>query len=157
MIMTGFLRNRLVLFFTLTLYTLVLTAALLYFRFPAEKFNLFCQFGLEQLLPGTHCTIERLTYRFPLSLAAKEISCSSREGEEKELFTIDQATLTPLLTPPGSRFRVALSAWDGKHTFTLFLDRANREFSLKDIYVSGLNLARLPLLRQAFTREITAA
>lgn len=153
----NFLRNRLVLSCSLILYTLLLTAALLYFRFPAEKLKLSCQLRLEQLLSVNHCTIGQLSYHFPFSMVANEIQFSSRTGEGGQLVTVDQAILTPALTSPKSRFLVTLNACGGKHDFALILNRTENEFTLKDIRLRDLDLAQLPFLRQATAREITGS
>lgn len=153
--MMNFLQNKFILFISLTLYTLVLTATLLYFRFPEEKLKLSCQRSLEQLVSGSHCAIGQLSYHFPFNLVAKEITFSSSNEKESKLFTIDQATLTPTLSSPRSRFLISLNAWGGKHDFTLLLNRADGEFTLNDIHLSELDLSQLPFLHQVTAREIT--
>ncbi|MBU1140068.1 MAG: type II secretion system protein GspN [Proteobacteria bacterium] len=150
----NFFRNKVILFFSLILYTLLLTATLLYIRFPAEKLKISCQYRLEQLLPRTHCSIGQLSYRFPFSLVAKKLQISSSVGEGTPLITIDQASITPVLASPKSRFLVTLSACGGNHDFTLILNRTDHEFSLKDIRITELDLSKLPFLHQATAREI---
>lgn len=44
-------QNKLVLLCSLLLYTLFLTATLLYIRFPAEEFKYCCQTKMELLFP----------------------------------------------------------------------------------------------------------
>lgn len=153
--MMNFFSNRLFLFTSLIIYTLLLSTTLLYFRFPAEKLKLSCQYGLEQLLSVKHCSINQISYRFPFSMVASEITFSNMEGEGKQLFTIDQATLTPTLTAPTSGFLVTLNACSGKHDFTLLLNRTDKEFNLKDIHLTDLDLSQLPFLSQTTTRKIS--
>jgi type II secretion system protein N len=150
-------RNRVVLCGSLILYTLLLATGLLYFRFPAEKLKLSCQFKLEQLLSVNHSTIGQLRYHFPFGMVANKIQFSSRTGEGGQLVTIDQAILTPALTSPRSRFLVTLNAGGGKHDFTLILNRTEDEFTLKDVHLRDLDLSQVPFLSQATTREITGS
>ena len=153
--MMTFFRNRLVLLSSLLLYTLLLTATLLYFRFPTEKLKIACQAKLEQLLPATRCSITRLSYSFPLTLTAEKIKFSSREAKGRELFTIHQANVSPKLLSPKSHFHVILNGYGGENSFTLLLNRTQHEFTLKDIHLKDLDLARIPFLGQATKREIT--
>jgi type II secretion system protein N len=136
-------------------YTLILTAILLYFRFPAEKFRLFCESGLEQLLPGTECSINRIHYSFPFSLAADTIKFSSNKSKKQELFTIEQAYISPNISALKSQFQVKLNAFAGVHTFSLVLGPDEKEFTLRDIQLRDLDPSRIPFLGEATKRKIT--
>lgn len=141
-------------FLSLLLYTFVLTAALLYFRFPAEKFKLFCESNLSQLLPGTECSIKRIHYSFPFQLAAETITFSSNTSGKEELFTIDQAYISPNISAPTSEFQVKLSAFAGIHSFSLVLGPDEKEFTLQDIQLKNLDPSLIPFLGRATKREI---
>jgi type II secretion system protein N len=150
-------RNRIVLFCGLPLYTLLLTAALLYFRFPAEEFRLFFQAKLEQVLPGTQCSVENLSYRFPLSVKVTQMDFSTMQGEKTILCTVDQAIISPQLSSPKSHFLIDITAWNGDHSFSLLLNQEEQLFTMEDIQLHKLDLARLPFLQQTFGREITGS
>jgi type II secretion system protein N len=150
-------RNRPFLFLGLILYTLLVTASLLYFRFPAEKFKLFCQTELEQLLPGTSCTIAELSYKFPLRVEAGEIKVNDRLGKKEILCTIDQTTIRPKLKALKPHFHVTIEAGGGKHEFSLLLQQNAKKFSMEDIQLSNLDLASMPFIHKTFGRKITGS
>lgn len=143
--------------FSLLFYTLILTAALLYFRFPAEKFKIFCESNLSQLLPGTECNINKIHYSFPFSLAAETIQFSSKDSKKLELFTIEQAFISPNISALKSQFQVRLNAFAGVHTFSLILGPDEKEFTLQDIQLKDLDPSRIPFLGQATNRKITGS
>jgi len=146
------------LFFTgLVIYGLLLTAALLYFRFPAEKFKTFCQTQVEQLLPDTRCSISKIRYKLPFSFEIIDIDLSSRQKKEQKLLTVDRLIVSPKMTAPKSKFRVKLAACDGRHDFSLHIDQAEKKASFKNIRLANLDLAKLPFLSQAFGRKITGS
>jgi len=150
-------RNRPFLFCGLILYTLLLTAALLYFRFPTDDFKVFCQNKLSQLLPETQCTIGDFRYKFPLGMEVENIHFKDKQKTEQILFTIDQAVIRPKLTSALSQFHVNLTAYDGKHDFSVLVNKSEQTFDLNDIHLSQLNLAEIPFLGQTFKREITGS
>lgn len=150
-------KNRPLLFCSLILYTLLLTAALLYLRFPAEDFKHFCQSRLEQLLPGTRCTINEFRYVFPLGMEIESISFTEKQGNDQPLFAIDRALIQPKLFFPISQFHVALTAYDGEHDFSIFINKAEQTYSADNIRLAHLNLEKIPLLRKTFNREITGS
>ncbi|MCF8055900.1 MAG: type II secretion system protein GspN [Desulfocapsa sp.] len=150
-------KNRALLFCSLLIYTLSLTAALLYFRFPAEEVKLFFQTKMEQLLPRTQCSVAKMSYRFPLSVTINEMDFKSRQGKKESLCTIDQVTISPQLSSLTSHFHVDINAWDGEHSFSLVLQQAEKKFTMEDIQLHGLDLAKVPFLQQTFGREITGS
>ena len=62
------------------LYAVLLTAVLLYVRFPAEKFKQYCVGQIENLVPESTCTIKHIGYRFPLS--ADFVFCDAQSGDK---------------------------------------------------------------------------
>jgi len=150
-------KNRPLLFCSLIVYTLLLTTVLLYLRFPAENFKLFCQIKLEQLLPRTQCSIGALRYRFPMSMEMDTITFKDKQRTKQTLCTIDQVTIRPELTAPGSRFQVDLKAYGGEHDFSISIKKSKQTVTLNDIHLAHLDLAKIPFLRQTFRREITGS
>lgn len=150
-------KNRPLLFCSLILYTFLLTAALLYYRFPAEDFKLFCQNKLSQLLPETQCTIADFRYKFPLGMELQKIHFKDKQKTSQILFTVDQALIRPKQLSSLSQFHVAFTAYDGKHDFSVLINKSEQTFSLENIRLSHLNLAKMPFLREAFNREITGS
>ena len=67
-------------------YGVLLTAVLLYVRFPAERFKEFCEKRIEHLLPGSSCNIDNVVYRFPLSTVLETIVISRVvDGQETDM------------------------------------------------------------------------
>ncbi|HID69094.1 MAG TPA: type II secretion system protein GspN [Desulfobacterales bacterium] len=148
-------RSRPLFFTGLIIYGLLLTAALLYFRFPAKKFKTFCQTQVEQLLPDTRCSISKIRYKFPFAMEIIDIDLSSNQENEQNLLTVDRAIIRPKVTAPKSQFQVELAACDGKHDFSLLLKQKKKEARFENIHLTNLDLAKIPFLRQTFGREIT--
>ncbi len=150
-----FFERKIVLLVTLFCYGLFCAVVVLYFRFPSEKLQLFCETKLEQLLTNSDCSISGLGYGFPFSVTADTIRFSDNKSKKQELFTITDVRVTPILRALTSRFDIELDAFGGTHSCTLELNRDAKEFILQDIQVRDLNPAKVPFLRQASKREIT--
>ena len=150
-------RNRPLLFCSLILYTLLLTAALLYLRFPTEDVKLFCQGKLAQLLPETQCSIANFRYKFPFGLEVKTINFTDKQKKPQTLFTVGQALISTNLSAPLSQFHVAFSAYGGTHDFTILINRSEQTVTLENIHLVHLNLAEIPILGKASKREITGS
>ncbi len=148
-------KNRPLLFCSLIAYVILLGAALLYLRFPTEQFNAFCQAKVEQLLPGTQCSINKLRYIFPMSMEADTIVFSNAVNNKQTLGTINQLTIRPQFSSPWSRFKVTIKAYGGEHKVSVVINRSKREFVLNNILINSLDLAKLPFVSQIFNRKIT--
>ncbi|MBU0663642.1 MAG: type II secretion system protein GspN [Proteobacteria bacterium] len=138
-----------------TIYGLLLVMLLLYLRFPAQKFKTFCTHLITLQLPNYENSIESLHYRFPLTLVARNIHLQSKEKAAKEVFEIEQLTISPDLKAPGKNFSLAITAYGGTHQIALVLDRTHNTFTLPNIKINGLDLAKLPLLQAQTGRAIT--
>ena len=150
-------KNRPFLFLGLIIYTLLVAGALLYYRFPADTFRLFCQTKLEQLLPGTTCSIAALQYKFPLSIEANAININSAQGKKETFCTIDQAIIRPSIKALTSHFQVTAKACGGEHTFDFLTQKKENKFQLDNIKLSNFDMAKAPFLHKTFGREITGS
>lgn len=151
----NFFRNRPLFIGSMVVYSILLTIALLYFRFPAEKFTTFCQTQVEQLFPDTRCSISKIHYKFPFAVEVIDIELDSSQRKKQKLVSVDRVVIRPKITAPKSQFHVKVDACDGKHDFTLLIKQAKKEASFENIHLTQLDLAKLPFLRQTFGREIT--
>jgi type II secretion system protein N len=142
-------------FITLIFYTLFLTAALLYIRFPAEQFKVFCQTKLEQVFPETSCTINNLRFKYPFSLEAEEINITEDQGKKERIASISLATISPKLRNPTALFHVDIKAYGGKHTFSLLLNKEDQLASLDNIEIKDMDLSRITFLHTILKRKIT--
>lgn len=140
-----------------TIYGLLLVTLFLYLLFPAQKFKTFCTDLMTRHLPAYDNTIESLHYRFPLTLVASNIRLQSKDKAVKELFTMEQVTITPILTvpAPGRNFSIAITAYGGTHQIALSLDRAHSTFTLPKIEINALDLTKLSWLQTQTGRIIT--
>lgn len=142
-------------FVTLLLYTLFLTGALLYFRFPAAQFKVFCQTKIEQMFPDTICTISKLRFKYPFSLEAEEIRLTEDQGKKEPIASISLLTINPKLSNPTALFHVGLEAYGGKHTFLVLLNREEQKANLDNITIQNMDLTRIPFLHKTFKRKVT--
>ena len=53
------------------LYALMVTAVLLIIRFPNEKVKTFLVETVENKLPESQCSIDNVSYKFPLTIKVK--------------------------------------------------------------------------------------
>ncbi|MCX5869101.1 MAG: type II secretion system protein GspN [Deltaproteobacteria bacterium] len=137
------------------IYALLLVAILLYLRFPAQKFKIFCTQVISQHLSGYECSIESLRYQFPLTLVASNLRLQSNNQAAKEVIEIQKAILTPSLSGRGKTFSISITAYGGTHQATLAFDRAHNTFTLSKIEINGLDLAKLSWLQAQTGRAIT--
>jgi len=140
---------------TLILYTLLLTGALLYLRFPAEQFKVFCQTKIEQVFPDTSCTINKLRFKYPFSLEAEAISITEDQGKKEQIASVSLATISPKLSNPTALFHVDIEAYGGEHTFLLLLNKEDQQANLDNIEIKNMDLNRIPFLHKTFKRKIT--
>ncbi len=152
--MTSF-KKRLLLFFSLIVYTIILGTGLLYLRFPTAQFNAFCQTKFAQLLPGTQCSIQKIRYTFPVSIEADTIIFTNAARNKQVLGIIDQLTITPEFSNPWPRFSIAIKAYGDEHTASVLIKKSKQEFVLNNIIINHLDLAKLPFISRIFDREIT--
>ena len=151
------INSKKTLLLSLFLYALVLGTVLLYFRFPAEQLDTYCERNLSKLMPDTEFSIDTIHYSFPFSLAIDTIKASRDTAEKQELFTIDRALISPVVSALTSQFQVKLDAFSGTHSFSLILGPEEKDFTLKEIKLSNLNPSHIPFLEQATNRKITGS
>jgi type II secretion system protein N len=143
-------------FFLYVIYGLLLTAILLYVRFPTDKFKSFCEQRLEQSLHASDCRIKRIHYSFPISVVFEEIHITKSSREQQSALIIDQFKFRP-----GIRFwqtfKMFGELYSGTFRATLALDRNEKSYRLTDIVLNNLNLNTI-LKDQGFVdRKVTGS
>lgn len=123
-------------------YGIILTGALLFFRFPKEQLQHFVIDQIEKTLPGTSCTIESLSYSFPLSLQAKGIKIVNQGESQSKPFEIERAILKPQIVSP-HKVAIAAQLYGGYFAGILERDTENNQmtvanYTLKDLRVEDL-------------------
>ncbi len=153
--MMGLFKNKFSFFLLLSLYTLLLTAGLLYYRFPAESFKHYCETSLAGFLPDSKCSIKSIRYTFPMGITLRDIEFSSKKNAATRLFFIQRADIVGTPLDLTSRFHVTMDAAEGKIAFTVNREPEKKLLQLDDIRVSHFNLEKALFLHQTMNRTIT--
>lgn len=124
-------------------YAVVLTALLLYVRFPGEKFTAYFEQRVERLLPGSACTIEDIAYRFPWSAAFANIHIMRTiDGQDIDM-VVERLSVTPEPRQFWRAFTLRGEMYSGLFTAGLDMDSTKRQFHLTDIHLEGLEVEKL--------------
>jgi type II secretion system protein N len=121
-------------------YAVVLTAVLLYIRFPAEKFKEFCEKRLEYMLSDSVCTIDRIAYHFPFSLVFFDVQSSRTVDEKDSKLLVNRLTVTPDLKKLLKAYAVSGEVYGGSFGVTLNVDGQEESFQLADISVKDFDI-----------------
>lgn len=124
-------------------YAVILTAVFLYVRFPAEKFKAYCERNIEQLLPGSTCNIEKISFRFPLAAAFQQIRIARDiDGQAVETI-IDRLVAIPEPLRFWRAFSLQGSMYSGRFEAKFDADRKNDTFQLAEIHLEGFEAGEL--------------
>jgi type II secretion system protein N len=124
-------------------YAVMLTALLLYVRFPAEKFKAYCENRIERLFPGSACNIDQIAYQFPLSADLETIKINRTiDGQESEM-TVDRLVINPEPWQFWRAFKVKGGMYSGLFEASLDFDEKAQTFQLTDIHLEGLDAGKL--------------
>lgn len=124
-------------------YAVMLTALLLYVRFPTEKFKDYCEKRIERLLPGSACTIEEIAYRFPSSAAFANIHITRTiDGQDNDMI-VEHLSITPEPLQFWRALTLHGEMYSGLFTANLDVDSRTQQFHLTDIHVEGLLVEKL--------------
>ncbi len=130
------------LFFYL-LYGLVLTAVLLYVRFPREKFRHYCERQVERTLSNVHCNIGHIGYSFPSSVIFEKVKLSSSATVKSRGFLVDRLQVEPRLQSLFFKWRVSGDLYGGTLGADLSLSYGNKSFILKNIQCQKIAIAEI--------------
>jgi type II secretion system protein N len=141
-------------FFLYVLYAIVLTFTLLYVRFPAEKFKIFCEQQVEQLFTDTSCNIADIGYGFPAAIVFEKVEIGKMEGEQRSVVVVDQIKIHP-----GIKFwntlKIGGELYSGTLKASLIVDRAEKTYRLVDIVLKNLNLDEIVKDQGIVNRKVT--
>jgi type II secretion system protein N len=124
-------------------FAVLLTALLLYVRFPAEKFKTYCEKHIERLSPGSDCNISRFVYNFPFSAVLETVKITRTINDQETEMVVDRLAVTPELPQFWKAFRISGEMYSGLFEAKLDLDGKAETFQLTDIYFEGLEAGRL--------------
>lgn len=130
----------------------LLCVALLYLRFPVEKFKAYCENLVEKNLPGVNCTIARVSYDFPLGLNFEKMRIS--EGSGHVFFEDNLFSLAPTWRSLTSAYAVESRAFGGYHSALISIDDNEENIVFKELQIDELALKEIPAI-SAMERPIT--
>jgi len=133
----GFVRLR-TLFYLF--YAVVLTAALLYLRFPTEKVRAFCENKVESLLVDSDCNIERLAYRPPFSVVFVNLQIVREIDGKRSAFRVDRLALSPNISNLFRTFQISGELYKGNFSMQLAVDTSEKSFALSEVSIAGMNI-----------------
>jgi type II secretion system protein N len=136
-------------------YAVVLTAVLLYVRFPMVKFREYCVRQAEEMFSGTECTIGRLTYHFPFGILFENVSFSLPKQEKTPLFVMNSLVLAPAFKDFGNTFAVSGQSYSGNFSGILHIQKKDKRFSLDSLILRDLNLGEMKSVHDLLGREIS--
>jgi len=123
-------------------YAVLLTAVLLYVRFPAEKFKEFCEKRIENLLPGSACNIDHIVYRFPLSTVLETIVISRVVDGQGSDMVVDRLAIFPEPLQFWKAFELKGEIYSGLFEAGLDFDNGAKTFQLENIRMEGLEAGK---------------
>lgn len=123
-------------------YALILTACLLYLRFPAEKIKLYCEKRVEYFLSDSDCSIARISYRFPFSVTFSNFQITRKVDERTSGFHLDHFTVTPDFSTFFRKFDIDGEIYDGSFFLKFEIDDAEKSFMLNGVSIQGLNTSK---------------
>lgn len=125
------------------MYAVLLTAVLLYVRFPAEKFKQYWVQRIENLAPDSTCTIDHIGYRFPLSATFATIRLNRVIDEQEIAMVVDQLVISPELPQFWRSFALKGKLYSGLFAAKLTFDSRADSFQLANIQGEGLQIGNL--------------
>ena len=136
-------------------YAVLLTAVMLYVRFPAEKFKEYCEKRIERLLPGSACNVAHIGYRFPLSTVLETIIISRVVDGQQSDMVVDWLAISPEPLQFWKAFKLKGEIYSGLFEAGLDLDTGRQTFQLDNIRLEGLEAEKLVESIGLTDREIT--
>lgn len=135
-------------------YGLVLTAVLVYVRFPADKFRQYCESSIERALPETSCSIDRIGYSFPATVRFAGITIGRTIDGNRSEWVIDHLAVSPATGKFMREFEVTGTLYSGVWSTRMEVDPTARQVTLKEIRLDGLDAAALTASLHGIDRKI---
>lgn len=136
-------------------YALVLTAALLYLRFPMAEFKEYCLRQAKALFSGTECAIGRIGFAFPFAILFEDVAFSLPDQPKTPVFVLNSLTISSPWKDFGKTYVLNGQGYSGKLNGTLHAGQKNRQFLLDPLRIEGLNLAELKSVHDTLGRGIS--
>ena len=136
-------------------YAVVLTAVLLYVRFPAQEFKEYCTRKAEGLFNGTKCTIGKIAYAFPFSIRFDTVKFTSANVENTPLFELSSLNLSPRWRDFGRTFVVSGQGYTGDFNGVLRTEQGNDQFSLDPLTIQNVDLSAMQPITDTLQRKFS--
>lgn len=141
-------------FLSYLVYAVVLTAVLLYVRFPAEKFRIYCEQRLEQVLGNGKCAIARIGYNFPASVEFRKVKIGQSNDGKGNKIVLDWLKLSPGSEGFLTSWMVTGGLYAGSLKADLEVQVKEKAFQLKSISLEKADIAAIIADMPSLQREI---
>jgi len=143
-------------FFLYLLYGVVLTAVLLYVRFPGEKMRVYCEHRIDDVMGNGRTSIGKISYYFPATVEFNRVKISGQpvKGKNNEI-VVDRLRLSPISDGSLKSWEVDGELYSGIFKATLKIQMEEKFFQLKDISLEKVDIAAVTASIPAIQREIT--
>ena len=141
-------------FFFYLFYGLVLTAVLLYVRFPAGALKTYCEHRLEQFTGVERCSIGEIVYHFPFGFEAKRVKLLLKPGNQGRI-RIDTFHLSPAGKDIFGQWRLEGSCYGGTFSTLLEIKPKRKAYVLQKIRIENIDLSSFSSSMPVLGRELT--
>jgi type II secretion system protein N len=143
-------------FFLYLVYAVVLTAVLLYVRFPAEKMRVYCEHRLDRVIGHGRTSIAKIDFHFPATIEFRKVKIGGEPvGGTNNEIVLDWLRLFPSSEGFLTSWLVDGEFYSGFFEATLDIQLKEKIFQLKDIRLEQTDLAEITASMPAIQREIT--
>ncbi len=139
---------------SVALYGFVLFGVLLFLRFPTEKFRSFCERYVEKIVPDVDCTITKVGYGFPVKFHFEGVEFNNARVKAEVLYKDPLITVSPFWKNPFRTFDIQSTAYEGKHSARLQLNKEAKSIDIRNLEIVDLKLAEIDLFRNRLDRRI---
>jgi len=136
-------------------YAVILTAFLLYIRFPTDKFRQYCASYLSNVFPGMEGSIVGIRYGFPGVVVFSGINFKSTATGNRSLLVVDNFKMSLQNGRFWRGLQLTGSMYSGSLSALLEFDIGSGQFKMQDIQAKGLDLEALLSNLQISDRKIT--
>ena len=136
-------------------YALVLTAVLLYLRFPTAQFKEYCAQKIGGFFDGVECSIGRISYAFPLGLRFIDIAFSPLGQKKNPRVVLSSLSLAPVLSDFRQAVELQGTGYSGKFRGILHDAPGDKRFSLDAVRIQDMRLTEIKPLQDVLGRELS--
>ncbi len=149
-------RGRLARWIAYCVYAVVLLTGLAYVRFPGEQFRRYSEIQAARLFAGSQCSIGKTVYVFPFGLRLTDIAFTDEDMTEGTGETVKLQRLDIKWSPgsPGREFALSGDLYSGTFHGRLQSGAKPGNFSLVDLEIRGVDLAKIEPLQKVLDREL---